>query len=97
MGHYRDIGYEEAKLSEARVQAKGRLDGNKTLVSPICRYCKHIYSTLARTCAAYPKGIPEEIWKGLHNHQSPYPGDLGVQFEPHEMKEEELLAQPEKR
>jgi hypothetical protein len=56
----------------------------KSIFSPICSYCKHfdIGSAIAevRTCAAFPIGIPTEIWKGDNNHTNPYPGDQGITF-----------------
>lgn len=33
-------------------------------------------------CSAYPDGIPNEIFTGLHDHAKPYKGDNGIQFEP---------------
>ena len=38
--------------------------------------------TLARTCAAFPKGIPLEIWNGENDHAQEFPGDNGIRFEP---------------
>jgi hypothetical protein len=32
-------------------------------------------------CAAFPKGIPEEIAYGDNLHLEPYPGDHGIPFE----------------
>ncbi|MBT4815295.1 MAG: hypothetical protein HON70_06330 [Lentisphaerae bacterium] len=34
-----------------------------------------------RTCPAFPEGIPDEIWRGDNNHQAPFEGDNGIQFE----------------
>jgi hypothetical protein len=59
--------------------------------SPVCSGCRHLkemYKT--RRCAAFPNGIPPEIWLGQNDHRQPYPGDQGIQFAP--MTEADLEA-----
>ena len=53
---------------------------------PICIECKHYdwFETETLACAAFPKGIPEAILTGDHDHTKPYKGDNGIQFEPKE-------------
>ncbi len=48
--------------------------------SPICDGCRNIESWMKRTCAAYPAGIPEEIWSGEVDHRQPHDGDRGITF-----------------
>jgi hypothetical protein len=58
-------------------------------VSDICWNCQHFNgdNPAARTCSAFPKGIPLPIWNGENNHKKQYPGDNGILFEPiQEMK-----------
>lgn len=50
------------------------------IYSPVCTYCVHLLSGMDRTCKAFPKGIPEVIWRGLNDHTRPYSGDQGIQF-----------------
>ena len=48
--------------------------------SPICTFCKHLRLDAERTCAAFPQGIPIEIWVGEHDHRTAWPGDNGIRF-----------------
>ena len=58
-----------------------------------CLSCKHWVSPLDRDdpeargdeptqiCAAYPAGIPDEIWWNRADHREPYDGDHGIRWE----------------
>ncbi|MGH9942948.1 MAG: hypothetical protein ACRD9R_11395 [Pyrinomonadaceae bacterium] len=52
-------------------------------VSAVCTLCAHFdeRDLRERRCAAFPDGIPLDIWMGRHDHQTPYPGDGGIRFE----------------
>ena len=60
-----------------------------------CLTCKHINrkpddsgSINVHICKAFPKGIPLAISMGGVNHDKPYNGDNGIQYEPNEFVEE---------
>lgn len=57
-------------------------------VSDVCWNCKNFNgeNPAAQTCAAFPKGIPTEIWNGENSHTTPFPGDKGIRFEPIQVK-----------
>ena len=57
------------------------LDESRYLVSPTCSDCRHREFDRDSTCAAFPVGIPLEIWSGRRDHRSPFPGDNGIRFE----------------
>ena len=58
------------------------LDGEHSVppYSPTCDGCRHLDLGKKRACAAFPNGIPLQIWLGKHDHRSPYAGDQGIQF-----------------
>lgn len=49
--------------------------------SDVCTFCVHMIDDIKRTCKAFPKGIPREIWMGKNDHIKSYPGDNGILFE----------------
>ncbi|MBV9328477.1 MAG: hypothetical protein JO352_32580 [Chloroflexi bacterium] len=49
----------------------------------MCTYCRHFRPAVeGRTCAAFPDGIPREMWIGDNPHTAPVVGDHGIRFEP---------------
>ncbi len=52
--------------------------------SDVCNVCVHFFKLdlRDRKCRAFPDRIPNEIWEGTHDHQTPYPGDNGIRFHP---------------
>ena len=58
-----------------------RVDGTPSdaLTSATCRRCRHLLVG-THTCAAFPAGIPNELWHAYRGHREPFPGDQGIQF-----------------
>jgi hypothetical protein len=50
--------------------------------SPICDLCRHRFADRSRACSAFPGGIPTPIWRGAHDHRTPFPSDRGIRWEP---------------
>lgn len=52
---------------------------------PICFECKHLRpedpAKESFQCDAFPEGIPDEFIESIIQHDRPYPGDHGIQFE----------------
>jgi len=67
----------------------------RPVYSPVCDMCRHLgsYDPMAerQNCAAFPDGIPDEIWLGRNKHKAAYPGDHGIRFEPHPDATPEVL------
>ena len=62
-----------------------------TRLLPKCYSCVHFrgfdktYDASGRgrvTCDAFPEDIPDDIFTGGALHDTPYPGDHGIQYEP---------------
>jgi hypothetical protein len=60
----------------------------------LCMIRKHLHhgsDIWPKSCDAFPKGIPREIWDVPARHVTPYPGDNGIMFEeaPEEVEKDE--------
>ena len=49
-------------------------------ISPLCMLCSHYRGALV--CEAFPDIIPTEIIHSRRLHIEPYPGDMGIRFDP---------------
>ena len=47
---------------------------------PACSVCAHMVSPANMTCAAFPTGIPDEVWRDKIHHTSAIVGDHGLRF-----------------
>lgn len=46
-----------------------------------CHLCLHKFAGIPG-CAAFPRGIPHALAAGEVMHETPYPNDQGIMFEP---------------
>ena len=52
---------------------------------PICLGCHHFNRAAPGPsfgCAAFPVGIPDEIFESRADHREPFDGDQGIRFDP---------------
>ena len=52
---------------------------------PLCMHCRHRIDAPIEhwfRCKAFPRGIPNEIMFGRHDHHQKFPGDRGIIFSP---------------
>jgi hypothetical protein len=50
--------------------------------APMCVSCKHFdQEAPGRKCAAFPDGIPDDIWDSRFDHRKAHSGDHGIRFE----------------
>ena len=58
--------------------------------SPLCLRCKHLHENSLYenviTCAAFPTGIPTDIFFEARDHTKPIDGDSGIVFEEKDSK-----------
>lgn len=57
-----------------------RLSMNPGVIDSQCNSCKYYHGF--GKCDAFPNGIPETILDNDIIHDSPYPGDHGIQYAP---------------
>ena len=61
-----------------------------------CTLCANLIDNTKRTCKAFPKGIPREIWLGKNDHTKPYRGDGGILYQKIPQPVTEQLQRKEK-
>jgi hypothetical protein len=65
-----------------RAKKKFGIDPSRDVIAPVCIFCIHLKTWLEEhTCAAFPEGIPDEIWIEANEHRKPFPGDNRILFE----------------
>ena len=56
-----------------------------SIAMPICIGCRHYDRTAPGPgirCAAFPGGVPDEIFESQADHREPFQGDQGILFDP---------------
>ena len=85
----RDRQYEQEVIERQLARSLEMVDGGQHYPRAICNTCRHLYSRLAKTCAAFPRGIPEAILSGKHDHHHPFPGDNGIIYQAVDLPEDQ--------
>lgn len=57
-----------------------------------CFFCSHLRKH--ETCIAFPNGIPEKILYNEIIHNTPHPGDSGIQYEPKREEYRDIKFKP---
>ena len=56
-----------------------------SVMAPMCLACRHYRRAISSAdpvvCAAFPDGIPNDIFWEYADHRLPYAGDRGIRFE----------------
>ena len=52
----------------------------------LCKKCENYI--FDKKCEAFPKGIPQEVFNGTHDHKKPFKGDNGIRYKEIKIKDE---------
>ena len=77
---YLCVGNDDHLISLEVYSTEISLDDRGVLLSPVCGDCKHADLLGGRKCAAFPDGIPLNIWCGNMRHDESVGIDHGIVF-----------------
>lgn len=61
---------------------------------PMCYNCKRQFASDRLKCAAFPKGIPKEIFSSEFDHRERFAGDKGLLYDPIDSEFEITIGGP---